>query len=433
MTRLPTQRCCTFCMAAIWAVTAGGLWLPGQAFSAWTVGTPIVTYWNAGSTLALTPVIAQQAVAGGYNLVWINDVRQLALARQHGLRAQLTSPLLSVSSLDDPAKFAQLNVLIDQFKASPAAYSYFLRDEPNADDFAGLARLVAHLRQRDADHLAYINLFPSYASNAQLGTKGGPATAFASYLDQYVGTVRPALLSYDHYQLFAGRDGPTYLQDLSMVAGKARAAGVPLMNIVQACKWDTSWRVPNANELRLLVYTTAAYGAQGISYFNYWTQQPNTGGLQPGADGTPTSVYTALTPLNKEFVAVVKQLQPRRWLGTYVAGYAAGALPPGTARLPDSAPFHLGNASNTASYRDGDRLKGLLLGFFGADSQLAHAKYVLVVNLDHGSTSTAAVTGPDNLSVFNATTGLWTARGAKQVTLPLPPGGGALVALTSAL
>jgi hypothetical protein len=414
-------------------IAAAILILPKQAFSAWAVGTPIVTYWNAGGTLALTPAIARQAAEGGYNLVWIDDVRQLAIARQHGLRAQITSPLLSASSLDNPSKLAQLNALVDQFKASPTAYSYFLRDEPNTADFAGLARLVAHLRQRDPDHLAYINLFPSYASNSQLGTKGDPATAFASYLNQYVGTVRPSLLSYDHYQLFAARDGATYLQDLSMVAEKSRAAGVPFLNIVQACKWDPSWRMPNQSELRLLVYTTAAYGAQGISYFNYWTQQPNTGGLQPAADGTPTSVYTALTPLNREFVAVVKQLQPRRWIGTYVAGYTAGALPPGTKSLPDNVPFHLSNVSNTATYHDGDRLKGLLLGFFGADAQLAHATYVLVVNLDHRGTFTATVNGREDLSVFETTTGQWTARGTKQVTLALPPSGGVLVALTSAL
>ena len=52
----------------------------------------------------------------------------------------------------------------------PALYSYFITDEPSAPAFAGLGKLVAYLRQRDPDHLAYINLFPTYASNEQLGT-----------------------------------------------------------------------------------------------------------------------------------------------------------------------------------------------------------------------------------------------------------------------
>jgi len=39
------------------------------------------------------------------------------------------------------------------------------------------------------------------------------------------------------------------------------------MNIGQACTWDAKlMRVPTDNEMRYLVYTTLAYGAQGISY-----------------------------------------------------------------------------------------------------------------------------------------------------------------------
>ena len=47
--------------------------------------------------------------------------------------------------------------------------AYHIVDEPGAAAFAGLGRLVAYLRQRDPGHLAYINLFPTYANEQQLG------------------------------------------------------------------------------------------------------------------------------------------------------------------------------------------------------------------------------------------------------------------------
>ena len=47
--------------------------------------------------------------------------------------------------------------------------AYYITDEPGAAAFAGLGRLVAYLRERDPGHLAYINLFPTYANEQQLG------------------------------------------------------------------------------------------------------------------------------------------------------------------------------------------------------------------------------------------------------------------------
>ena len=64
-------------------------------------------------------------------------------------------------------------------------YSYFITDEPSASAFPALGKLVAYLRQRDPAHLAYINLFPTYANNEQLGTKGDTVTAYREHLRQY--------------------------------------------------------------------------------------------------------------------------------------------------------------------------------------------------------------------------------------------------------
>ena len=58
----------------------------------------------------------------------------------------------------------------------------------------------------------------------------------------------------------------------------AMDAHIPWLNIVQASSWTPAMRVPNADELRYLVYTTLAYGAQGISYYVYTAAGHDGGG-----------------------------------------------------------------------------------------------------------------------------------------------------------
>ncbi len=125
--------------------------------TSWTVRTPIVTYW-AGPPM--TDATARQMAAGGWNLVWCREP-ELDVAQRHGLRAQLTDPLLAPASLADPAHQEKLDALIARVRQHPALYSYFITDEPNAKDFPALGRLVAHLRERDPErtggHISQFN------------------------------------------------------------------------------------------------------------------------------------------------------------------------------------------------------------------------------------------------------------------------------------
>ena len=202
--------------------------------AAWKLGTPIVTYW-AGPPM--TDAAAQQMAEGGWNLVWCTE-KELDVAKRHGLRAQLHDPLLSPDSLKNPSQQAKLDALIDRVRNHPALYSYFIVDEPSAAAFPALGKMVAFLRTRDPVHLAYINLFPTYAANEQLGTKGDVTTAYQSYLRQYVESVKPSLVSYDHYQFTILGDNSDYFLNLAMVRSTTKKAGMPFLNIVQACTWS---------------------------------------------------------------------------------------------------------------------------------------------------------------------------------------------------
>jgi hypothetical protein len=373
----------------------------------------------------MTDATATQMAEGGWNLVWCRE-NELDVAGRHGLRAQLQDPLLQPSSLDGPAQRKKLDDLINRVRKNPALYSYFITDEPNASQFPALARLVAYLRQRDPAHLAYINLFPTYANNGQLGEQGKTVEAYDAYLRDYVHTVKPALISYDHYQFTTRGDSSQYFLNLALIRRAAQDAGVPFLNIVQACTWSPSMRVPNGDEMRYLVYTSMAYGAQGVSYFVY--SNPGCRGGIAKADGTPTPLYSALKVLNHDFVAIARQLQPLRSLGVF----HAGMLPPGTEPPPKDSPLHLDPPVAPMAYKAPEPVKGVLFGFFGprgGTTNLSSATQSLVVNLDYDSSTVLGLRASGPLQTFQPATGHWSAARAGGTRLRLPPGGGMLIRL----
>jgi hypothetical protein len=386
--------------------------IPPEAKSTWKLGTPIVTYY-AGP--AMSEAVATQMADGGFNVVWCGE-KDLDLLHKHGLRGMLHDPLLAPASLDSPAQLQKLDALIDRVRTHAAFYSYYITDEPAAGAFAALGKLVAHLKDKDPAHMAYINLFPTYATNDQLGTKGDTAAAYREYLRQYLDAVKPALVSYDHYQFYKTGDTHEYFLNLDLVRKASQEAGVPFLNIIQAAAWQPAVRVPTADETRYLLYTTAAYGAQGISYYVY-TAPGHEGGIA-AANGTPTPIYWALKTLNPEFVAIAKELQPLRSL----AVYHTAIKEPGCVPLPPNSPFHPAPAGPQADAR------GLLLGYFARPAAAADKPtHVVVVNLDYKSEARTTLVGPAGLEVFDATTGKWSAANGAHADLVLPPGGGKLV------
>jgi len=395
--------------------------------ASWRVGVPIVTYWAGPGYpggAELDDASAVQLAEGGWNLVWCRE-KALDVVQRHGLRGLITHPLLTPAALDDSKQREALDAFVARVRSHSGLYAYHLTDEPSADKFPALGKLVAYLRERDPAHLAYINLLPTYANNKQLGIEGKKVEAYNEHLRQYVEVVRPSLLSYDHYQFTNTGDASDYFLNLALIRAKAQASDLPFLNIVQASCWvpgsaasPYAPRVPTGDEMRYLVYTTLAYGAQGISYYVYCYPK-HEGGIAH-ADGTPTPLYHALRLFNREFVAIAKELQPLKSLGVF----HAGMLPPGTVPLPNESAFTLDPPVPEMEYQAGKRVQGVLLGRFGVSDATTH---VLVVNLDYKAERFVVLKGSAALEAFDATRGQWMPVGGAQAELHLGKGEGKLV------
>lgn len=352
----------------------------------WKPDKFIITFWcpPPATDDALARVAAEH-----YNLTWV-PAEGLDVAARHGLRAMLTSNLLNTAALDDAVKRKQLDALIESVKNHPALEAYHILDEPSAAAFPALGRLVTYLRERDPKHLAYINLFPTYANeqqlgvtaaNAQRGRAGYPkgltgveadnkvVLAYREHLKQYIEIVKPDLISYDHYHFFKEKDGPEYFLNLALIRTEAIESNIPFLNIIQGGNFLKVWRLPSADEIRWLVFTTMAYGGRGISYFTYWGPQ-SYGGLYQDGKASPLASKVAL--INAEIEKFGPSLMTLDSMGVY----HTEPLPLGTEPVPADAPVQISS--------DGD----FVLGLFGLKGRITA---FMIVNRSYSHSAQAAM------------------------------------------
>lgn len=331
----------------------------------WRQDRFLITFWCPPPA---TDEALARVAAEGFNLTW-TPPEGLDVAARHGLRAMLQSPLLDPAVLDDPAKRAELEALIARVRNHPALEAYYLTDEPGAGAFAGLGRLVSFLRERDPRHLAYINLYPTYANEQQLGvsasnadrarvgyptdfagvdTSDGTVLRYREHLKQFIATVDPDLISYDHYHFLKNdqgvpHDGKQYFLNLGLIRLAALEADKPFLNIIQANTIEKSWRLPNADELRWLVFTTLAYGGRGISYFTYWGPPAYNGLYQ---DGQPAPLLQPVVKLNQELARFGPAMMQLESVGVYHTAplpYGGEPLPnPGSIQIANRGEFVVG-------------------------------------------------------------------------------------------
>ena len=180
----------------------------------------------------------------------------------------------------------------------PALAGYFLRDEPNRDDFAELGAWAKRIRATDDTHFCYLNLFPNYAPDEVLRTDG-----YREYVSLFNQEVPLQLLSFDHYPITDEGLRPEWYENLEIFSDEARKVGKPFWAFALSTGHGP-YPAPTMGSLRLQMYSNLAYGAQGLQYFTYWTPAGDTffdyrkGPI--GLDGKRTVAYDRVKAMNAE-------------------------------------------------------------------------------------------------------------------------------------
>ena len=376
---------------------------------AWDMGDPIVTYWAGpgfrGNPERLTMRAAKQLKDGGFNTVWATSPQELDVAAAFGLR--VIYDLRVGRGLPDSAESREkLAARIAEVRNHPALYLYRHWDEPSAVMFDELARMKAFFKKHDPVHPTWVNLLPTYANNKQLGIDGDLIRAYWEHVRLFGEVYHPEMVSHDHYQFTVGGDTGQYFLNLGIIRQSAAAQDIPFMNGVQACTWvpgdaasPSSPRIPGPDEMAFLVYTTVAYGAQGIYYYVY--SYPGHRGSIADLDGTTGDKYEALKTLNREFVAIAKEIRRARFVGAYFQGRHA----PGTTPYCPQAVLRISPDVPTTERKPGDDMANtILVTRFDKDG---HPSHFMVVNLDYRQERTVSVSAPASLERFDPIAGTW--------------------------
>ena len=172
---------------------------------------------------------------------------------------------------------ARIKAVVEETQELTNVIGYNLVDEPGVYKFKALAAGVAAVKKYAPGKLAYINLFPGYAStigadaNSQLGTY-----TYEEYLERFVQEVKPQLLSYDNYMLEYSEDmrdsgrAQVFFSDLFIVRRIAKKYNLPFWFIGSSlCILENS-SPPTPARYALQTYLPLAAGADGLTWFLYY-------------------------------------------------------------------------------------------------------------------------------------------------------------------
>jgi hypothetical protein len=405
---------------ARFAVAAALAALTGCALSHGPAATPrsapgspfLVTFWCGPPLADFDDARAAEIAAAGFTVVGAPcqggfdpalNRRALDTARRHGLRVVVQDRRLAPAASAAADWPAPAYAAVAEYAGHPALAGYFVDDEPTAAEFEPVAAVVAALRAADPRHLAYVNLLPDYVPPAALG-----APTYEEYVEHFITTVRPQLLSYDYYPFGHEKDRSTFFANLAVMRAAALRHDLPFLLIVLAMPHGP-YRDPSEAELAWQVHHALAYGARGVSYFAYWTppgdeEWNNRYGLIE--NGRPTAHYFQVARLNRDLQAVAAALD----------GFESIAVADSLGDI--GVPFPIGPIDGI----DGGRITA---GLFGDG---AGRFAVLLVNRDYRYGVTAQLrlrAGATAPQAFDAGTATWAA--PPTLSFVLPPGGSRLL------
>ena len=188
---------------------------------------------------------------------------------------------------------------VRRVKGHPALYGYYLQDEPTNADFPDLAAWADRIREVDASHPLYLNLFPDYVNPSVL------STSYEDYVKDFIRIVKLPMVSFDYYPVTTSGIRKSWYGNLALIARESEKAGLPFWAFALSTAHNP-YPLPTMASLRLQFYTDLAFGAQGLQYFTYWNPGTDTWDFHDAPinqQGQKTATYALAKAMNQELQA----------------------------------------------------------------------------------------------------------------------------------
>jgi hypothetical protein len=288
--------------------------------------------------------------------------------------------------LSDAQIEAVVRQMVEESRGSRAVIGYFIMDEPGVVNFPALAKAVAAVKKLAPGKLAYINLYPNYATLgapnlSQLGTAN-----YTEYLERFVSEVKPQFISYDNYRILTSDElrkpqaAESYFANLLEVRRVAQEHNLPFWNICSSNQIRPFTPPPSPANLQLQAYTTLAAGASNLTWFTYYARGYGYAPIDKNRHRTATWSY--VQAVNRQVATVGPIVRKLRSTGVYFTAPApAASLPllPGKVieRIESPTPLMIGEFTDAAG----------------------SASYAMVVNLGLDRSSKIKITPAHGLSI----------------------------------
>jgi hypothetical protein len=211
--------------------------------------------------------------------------------------------------------------LIQSAGSSRAIVGYFIMDEPGVKHFPALAKAVATVKKHAPGKLAYINLFPNYATlgapdTSQLGTSN-----YTEYLERFITEVKPQVLSYDNYMVQYSNDlkesagTASYFLNIEQVRQAGTKHNLPCLQIVASNQLRPDRAIPTPGNMLVQAYTTLAAGFKGVTWYTYYGRRYNYAPIDD--DGRRTETWHYLRQVNRQVASLASFMPRLRSTGVY--------------------------------------------------------------------------------------------------------------------
>jgi len=212
------------------------------------------------------------------------------------------------TELTDEQIYDAMKQLVEESKDSPAVLGYYIVDEPGASFFPALGKAVAAIKELAPGKLAYINLFPDYATIGAPDISQLETPSYTDYLERYVEEVKPQFISYDNYKVQQSGDltnvnaAASYYRNLMEIRRVAMKHGLPFWNIVSSNQIRNFTPIPSPANLLFQAYTTLAAGGKNVTWYTYYGRGYGYGPVN--RQGNKTLSWNYLKMVNEQLKVI---------------------------------------------------------------------------------------------------------------------------------
>lgn len=242
-------------------------------------------------------------IGGGVSNDKEGNLKTLEMASKYGMKVYVYDARVN-GSTDD------IKAIVNDYKGNPNLVGYYITDEPDSMRLQSVIDIYNIVKAADKKGDAYVNHLPDFA-----------VPDYEAFLERWingVGKENLNYLAYDNYPYKRlQRLEKTYFNNLEIIRSLGLKYNIKTSSCLQSfgmtVKGLEELRSPNADEIRMNVYSNLAYGVKNPVWYPYWTWNTpgSTTTMHPsviGSDGTKTYMYEPFKAYNGQMKQLGKTL-----------------------------------------------------------------------------------------------------------------------------